>query len=82
MKISGNDNTGLFDDRVFALIGAVVADKCLPPPLTEREHAIEARQTDHDVLYTNPNDPYGDFDFDTGIEIEIPFADYDFDTGW
>ena len=69
----GVDHTGLFDDRVFSLIGALLADKSLPPVLTPRERAIENQQTDHDIVYSN--------EYDLQIEtpaIEIPFDGLEF----
>lgn len=66
------DNTGIFDDRVFSLMSALLAHEALPAPLTARERAIENQQTDHDILYDEQinleDNPY---------DIEVPFQHYD-----
>ena len=69
----GSDLTGLFDDRVFSLISALLAHKSLPPPMTPREKAIEQEQTDQDILYHDHGIETND-DFD----IEMPFGINDF----
>ena len=72
--IVGNDNTGIFDDRVFSVMSAILAHEALPPPLTARERAIEAEQTDHDIIYGADYDIHAD-----AFDIEIPHQDYTFD---
>ena len=70
----GVDNTGLFDDRVFSLISALLAHESLPAVLSDRERAIENRQVDHDIIYRDHFAPPSD-DFD----IAVPFDEYEFD---
>ena len=50
---TGGDTTGLHDDRVFSLMGAMLAHSSdsLDLPQTPREKRIEKEQTDHDMLY-------------------------------
>ena len=67
----GLDNTGLYDDRCFSIMGAILAHEALQPPKTDREKAIEAGQTDHDLLYKQQDNEYGiDFTDDFDIQIE------------
>ena len=65
------DNTGIYDDRVFSLMSALLAHEALEAPKSDREKAIEAQQVDHDILYSEQHDfDYTNNDFD----FEIPFA--------
>ena len=69
----GVDVTGLYDDRVFSLISALLAHEALQPALTAREMAIERNQTDRDELYPETAIDTDQYDFGgLDFDLELP----------